>query len=501
MSFFSKHIDKVKKALKNGERKDGPSKAAIRGLRHHRMKRDPEDNQKSAVPEDVRIYMPSLWVIEAYPPTFINNLIDGLKKGDFVEQHSRIHNRNILDQINLMRSVGFRNNWYHLGIFASKDSSMFPTMNANIPEGVSHISSYLHQFVPSTTILASQFYLNKDLQKTIEEPLSKDYQTVAIVNKDRTRYNSVIHQKQDAYLYQMEFIRTLCSNWVDSSFPGLFSSDLIKRNHPTSELILFEADDPIEGKQNPYGSYKNIMGFKSDFDMYQSSDLKDFVMTLDEKYSSNRSSILFGGNIDKVLSDKKLEAYGGSDKVQRIAGWSYYLHKTLSFWSLTDIVFEYYRKQNNLRDKLGAIDHSSDENALFELQNIENELIELQANSIPLANELYSVIDEKGFDYDLFDFAPIAKELRGKKTFIELRKDLLKRKALSIIENDKQITRITSSLTNLITGQINLKLSESNNKLQKRIFWLTLLAVIIAVFSFFDITDSKLVSWVKSLYK
>ncbi|SMO38558.1 hypothetical protein [Fodinibius sediminis] len=478
MNPFSKYRDKLENYLGSEDSEiDEIVKKDIENIR----KRDPEKNKRSTPSEDIGIYLPSLWVFEAYPPSYIEGLIHGIKKLDLVDQLERSHHRNILDRLNIMRSSGYRSSWYNIGVIKPDNSPNVPSfLNAPLPEGVKYASSYLHQFVPSTTILATQFHFVDELRNSVEKPLRDYYETYAEKVKHGTRYHAPIHQKEEAYNLQLEFLRTKCTNWISTHFPGLFDSNFLERAHPTVELILLENDDPLTDTHNSYESYLNIVGFETEYDVYKSIDLKELHMTIDEKFLAKRSTITIGGNIEKVLSEEKLKMYGDK-RIDSISSWLHYLSKTLSFWSLTDLVFGYDQKLKKVRDKLGAVDSMNPADALEKLQIIDDEISALQMNSSPFTRELLQSIDRPDFEFDMYDFNLIA-ERRGEDfSFLEARKKVLKRTAESIESNSKQVNRISDRLSRLVTTKVNLKLSESNNTLQFWILIFTFVMILVAI--------------------
>jgi len=66
-----------------------------------------------------------------------------------------------------------------------------------------------------------------------------------------------------------------------------------------------------------------------------------------------------------------------------------------------------------------------------------------------------------------------------------LRREGLLKRAKSIVESNHQLEEISNRLSGLISNQINLKLSETNQKIQWLLVALTVLALIISAFNFF----------------
>ncbi|MEX1015012.1 MAG: hypothetical protein WDZ80_07710, partial [Candidatus Paceibacterota bacterium] len=77
--------------------------------------KDAEQNRLSAPPEDVRVYLPAVWVFEAYTPSYIDILKEGLLKTQLVEKIKQFNRRDILEELQAMRSRSRGGSWFNIG--------------------------------------------------------------------------------------------------------------------------------------------------------------------------------------------------------------------------------------------------------------------------------------------------------------------------------------------------------------------------------------------------
>lgn len=464
--------------------------------REYFRENDPRDNELSSPPEDVKVYIPSIWVFEAFTPSFIQNLNIGFEILGLKEKMERYNRINIDEEILSMRSRDKTVLWRRIGKFSTNNIS--PSRRLKLPGDILSVSIYLHQFIPSTTILAIQFQFKDSLRDSIDKTLRMNFETKA-VKKDRTiSYYSPIQQKREAYQYYIENLKSICTNWLVDYFPGLFASNLIERGHPTVELILLKNADPINVGEHRYESYLNTLGFRSEFETYNPLGIENLYMTLRGKIIDTRSTMVLSADMDKLLSFEESKKYG-DDLLFGISNWlEGRFNKTLAFWCLTEIAFSLEQQLMIMRDKIGSTDISNPKKALSELQEIEAELSSVQLNAIPFSHEVLGFTDLKDFESGVYDFEIVTDKIDSKFTFNEFRRKKLSGRVKSIQDLNQQINSVIGRLTDLVSSQINFNLSETNQNIQKWLVALTVIAVIIAAFNFFDITVSSIINIFRS---
>jgi hypothetical protein len=211
---------------------------------------DPKVNNETSPPLDEKIRTPAVWVIEAYPPSFINNFRNGVEKLGWTSD-SRIINSDFPDTIDRMRSQAFGGGWLNLGyVFGPGKNTFIPQREAALPINVSSIRVSVLQQLPSTTFLICQFMFEEENIVALEEPLRATYKTYTKPIKKGHSFITVEHQKQAATHAMREYLRTLCINWVSENLPGYFSSENTELKPLTCEFITLEKHKPFEPIKN-----------------------------------------------------------------------------------------------------------------------------------------------------------------------------------------------------------------------------------------------------------
>lgn len=499
MNNFRQYIEQLKSRF---ELKGNSKRAyeAVEKIPDFIKESDKKENEKSKLPNGEHIHFPCFWAFEVFPPSYIDNLKEGLLKIGLVDEIIRSNRRDVIEHIDLMRSVGNRPSWYNLGIIVPKDSKSFPALKHELPDGILQVSAYLNQFGQSTTILSCQFRLKENLSKNLEAPFETFYDTKNEKIPRGIRYHSPIHQKKLSLQLNVEYLKSIGLQWMKDNFPGLYSSKFISRGHPTVDVYLFDQSRPFEERQNPYYSYLSMIGFDTRYSSYKSSKIDSFVMTLDERISAIRSSMILGAKFDEAVKEKSADLYSGLDEIEKVSWMFNDFHKTFSFWVLTDIASSYDKKIKTLRDDLASVNLNDSQKALPKLKEIENEVALVQINSTPFANEIVENIGGKNFYWDIYDFSPLENDDGLRKSFNESREKWLKNTAGSILKGTVQLDKTSNRFSNYVNSRINLDLSSSNNRLQFWIAALTIMTVIIAIFSFFGITSSKTIEFLRSLF-
>jgi len=381
--------------------------------REYFKSKDEEQNRLSKPPEDVKVYFPAVWVFEAFTPSFIYQLKKGLINTRLVDNIYLFNRRDILEELESMRSRTFGGSWFNAGHYSTHDS--MSSRQIDLPEGINSVSIYLHQFVPSTTIMAVQFKFEESLNNTVEEVLRTDFRTYAKKLDKVTSFINPIKQKRKAYQSEIENLKSICTKWMSQNFPGLFESSLIGRGHPTAELILLENDSLFKKGGNDWESYLNTIGFRSEFETYRSEQLNGLYMALNEPIIAKRSSLTLSGNLNEILDEKESRGYGGENHISSICNWAdLRLHKTLSFWCMSEIAYAFDHKIKRLRDQIGEIDSSELKQALSRLNKINEEISKLQMNALPFSKETAQSVNERHFKSEVYDFKLITEKIEQK---------------------------------------------------------------------------------------
>ncbi len=118
----------------------------------HRGNHDVEENAEGTPPDDEEIRLHAIWVVEAYPPSRIDNLKNGLEL--LGGNYEPIYNPGPGDWLADSRLQSWGGGWRNMGLIAPKSDSglVGADHRADLPAGVQYVEGALHQVLPSVTI-------------------------------------------------------------------------------------------------------------------------------------------------------------------------------------------------------------------------------------------------------------------------------------------------------------------------------------------------------------
>jgi len=452
-------------------------------LKYHHATADPRDNKLTSPPQDEQIRVPAIWVFEVFPPSFISNLRDSASKLGWT-QSERVINPDFLDSIDRMRFRLSGGGWLNLG-YIIRDTSQALNINrqAELPDGVDAIHASILQYIPSTTILAFQFLLDDDTSNAIDQPLRETYSTYKERIKDGWRYYNVESQKRLAVELARESVRTLCSEWVKNYFPGLYASGQFDESFPTCEIITFKKNEPyklIDSKTRD--SFLSMLNLDHDYFAWGSQKISGLFLQLYEERNKDVSKLVLSGNISKILEDSDLKGYSSDTREGKILLWLTHFDNTIGIWVLYVIARTYEKQLGVLRDSYGSIDLSHLDSAASEVQVLDRKLLNLQSNLTPFIHELFSICEKKAyFLHDVYEFYPIAEDRKNDKGLFDGLREKLLMLAESLRSSEEQVGAISNRNSQLASVISSDKLSKTNIRLQRGIFWMTWVLIILTL--------------------
>jgi hypothetical protein len=452
-------------------------------LKYYHSTIDPTDNKATSPPLDEQIRIPSIWVFEAFPPSFISNLRLSTEKLKW-SQSERVINPDFLDSVDRMRFRLSGGGWLNLG-YIVRDSGHSLNINrqADLPDGVEAIHASILQYIPSTTILVFQFLLNDDTANAIDQPLRDNYSTYKERIKDGWRYHNVESQKKLVVNTARESIRTLCTEWVKSNFPGLYASGQYSESFPTSEIITINKNEPykFEGEK-PRNSFLSMINLDHDFYAWKSQNIQGLYLQLYEEIDKDVNKLVFSGNISKILEDSDLKGYGSDTREGQILRWLTDLDHTIGIWVLYVITRTYEKQLGILRDSYGSLDFSDLDLAASEVQVLDKKLLNLQRNLTPFIQELIPLCEKKSyFLHDVYEFFPVSERRKSDTGLFNGLRERLLILVETLRSNEEQISAIANRSTQIASAISNDKLSKTNIRLQRGIFWMTWVLIILTL--------------------
>jgi hypothetical protein len=197
---------------------------------------DDERNDAETPPADERLSWHAVWLVEAYLPSNIPSLIDGLerfrwyKKGD----------ESVADWISSCRLNLGSGGWRHLPMLRSptEKGSFFPDyLKRELPSGVKLVTGQIQIVSYSLTLLIAGFRFDESVSDEVDATLRRRYKTFT---RRSGRGRSVMmptFQRRDA-MHDLEAAKIrACREWLASHVPGYFASTEPGPDMPATALL------------------------------------------------------------------------------------------------------------------------------------------------------------------------------------------------------------------------------------------------------------------------
>jgi len=201
--------------------------------------RDRIENEKSKVPQGEKIQVLAFWATEIYGPTEIDALYSGLEALGW-DQGPRGGESGCVEWIKEQRK-GSGDAILNLGPVQRKGETRYLPRDyfAELPQGIEYLLVQIQQVCSSLTCLLIAFVLDSTIQQSYEEQLQLDRTTRQEPIKDKIASFRLLDpwsQKQYSIQAKRQILKSLAAEWVERHFPGIFSGSL-SGLLPTAELI------------------------------------------------------------------------------------------------------------------------------------------------------------------------------------------------------------------------------------------------------------------------
>ena len=210
--------------------------------------RDDEENAWIPPPEeDIRLH--GVWVAEAYLPSSIRSLADGIERLGWWESH---RDETIAEVIERGRS-GRGGGWLNLPLIRRQTKrGRLGRRDAGraLPDGVEYATGQVHFLTPSLTVLLVGFRFDTSMSERWGAAARQPYRTYhEPLGASRARIWHPDFQRREAVRRVEREAAAGCGAWIGERMPGYFGSTGGRDGHPattlltTENLIPFEADD------------------------------------------------------------------------------------------------------------------------------------------------------------------------------------------------------------------------------------------------------------------
>jgi len=453
-------------------------------------------NSLTSPPPEEEIRIPTIWAFEVYTPTCINNLRRGATTLGWVSSDGMFINPDFTNRVEDFRSRASGGGWLNLGYIVNEGKSTWPMHRQGpLPDKVRSIRAAIHQPLPSTTILICQFLFEESAIISVEQTLRAEYATYSTPIRGGRRFISVENQKHEATNTMRAYLRSICTNWIKEHVPGYFSSEYSISGIPTCELVTFKHCRPYEPIGTPIYSFLQMLNLEHNYQAWKTDDAKGMFFQFFEVVEHEFGRAVITGKLDEMLAGQSLEAYG-KDRESQILNWVRYLDHTLGAWVLYVLTLDFEKQLGMIRDDYGNIDISNIKTAAKDAIHIDHKLLHLQRDVVPFADDLTAYCEnEHVFMHEVCNFSP-ANDRRKAGNLFKSMKEAMVSKARYLVRVEAQTRAIAIRVGQVISSITTDKLANSNLKLQRGVYWMTFMLLVLTVVLVFAEFKDYTVDWV-----
>ncbi|MEW2405697.1 hypothetical protein [Streptomyces griseoviridis] len=342
------------------------------------------------VPDDERVQVPGIWVVELFPPSQYSNLDKGIRRNAWDKRRVRYGigeaNLEVLEQSRA--GEGWR--WWKLGEVKSRSASWSPYPDGrseDLGEWFTAIELVAVQIGAGLTAVLAHFTISPAGSSYVDSVWHSSHEPEIVRGNGRPRAENrmwvAFRKTQEA----RESLHEAARSWLARALPGAFAAAGEKQ--PLLDILLFDSYDPLLEEPAERELLDNIraLGLSGGHGLHRTTEsLPGLVFEpLDTRLcpSMGRNSFALFGKFEKVAAGiPNLRAYSGERDGRAIANYAHRkirnLSVLLSVSTYLDLIEAQYAR---LRDE-ARIEHGN-----FKARNLKL----LRSNFLTLSLDLSSL--------------------------------------------------------------------------------------------------------------
>lgn len=440
--------------------------------------KDPEDNAATRLPPQEQAVMPLLWVAEVFTPTTIDNLVAGIRDLTARMDQSSLttHKEDLADWVLSSRRQGTFG-FTPITYVTPKGRKVFASsVEGQVPAGIRYIHLHVMTLTSTTTVLTATFRLDQDRERQLEEILNHDRATFARRSANGKTFTTpnVGQQKAEAVDDWRTAIRNDAVQWMADEFPGFFcgiSSDQL----PTIGLLLTKDYIPWQKQaRSARLNWADVLDIDHWYGYWQAKSAPNLRLNLVTRGDQRHFLMLAarqGDLVDPNNSDNERDRLNGS---------LYWLDVSIPFlvtsWSVPALFGELEEQTIGILD---AADRAGRDKSPKALEQVQRQLLRAGLDSRIVANDITQGPGNPILDSNVPDFSEVVHH-PGPRTPAP-NPSLIGLWKTSQVATGKRVVQMEKDLREILSTNADLASASANLRLQRRVIWLTVVSIVIAI--------------------
>lgn len=274
-------------------------------------------DQNINVPEDYQVHMSGLWLVELFPSSYSEALINQLDKSGWDGVHAYAMN----DDTNSKKTREARAKksirWWHLGRDKDKKCHRFipDCASLDLPCEFEFVEYKAIQIGSSLTAVSAFFSPTEEFERKLNTEWHTNHEPI-LLKEHGKRPRALGRLSSDIYATQLVRYEMYESarKWMGKRCGGFFS----KNGHdiPAADLLLFKGIDPVKESINERCRNADRALGLDGISHWVSAEMPNLAVVPCDDYRSDYDFIGIVGKTEKAIEPiaEHLEIYGGSEK-------------------------------------------------------------------------------------------------------------------------------------------------------------------------------------------
>jgi hypothetical protein len=443
--------------------------------------RDPADNASTRLPAGEQARIPVIWLAEVFTPITLPSLITGMS--DLTSRQRGLGPRADDDPAEWIASARRRGGraWRSLPPVRPR-RSQFPVDEIvdPVPAGIAYIQLSLHALTSTVTVLTAQFGLEDNRAQGLEYILNREFATRAemLPNSGYTILR-VEQQKAAAVEEWRASLRQEAAGWIAERFPGSFHR-LAPGQLPTIEFLLtgqYRPWEPHKGAGTP--GWAGMLDLSGSHGYWQCASIPS--LRLGERRDSGlrpsqRHRLVLAGLKREFVT----EPVGAPGSIHILPEAIYQLGLTVTEplvrWSLTALIRELEEQLAGLQD---VADQASRRRTPRALADTQRQLLQTGIDSRIVVNDIVRYAQDPWWKHGVLDFTEVVAP--GQEGQLKPTPSLVESLRQGQITDGRRVVQLETDLREILSTSAELASAGENLRLQRRVVWLTVISLIVAI--------------------
>ena len=456
--------------------------------RDYHRDQDEKENRETTPPSGEVVGHPAIMMAECYVGGDLERLTLGLRSLGHSPQDNYVPD-DYFAWAEAVRRTSNSGGWTRAGSYVRRgtERAWMGDEAVEMPEDFDRIDLRAYSPTPAIVVLVGVFQLAGDAANFLDDELRTNRYLRLDVEGRFTHFVSAAHRKREAVDQERLRIRESARSWLSEQLPGTLTRDFRAPALPAIDFISTRLTRPFEEAEEPGGrrdDYRSILSIGQEHQVWESESHKGWRLMMPWRPRDDDWTLVVG-----AIDDPAFQYTGqarGNDEVdphpRATPAFQDYFGELLVRWALVNLTVLYVERLASIRDSIAT----TPDRRWFSRQGrptrgslrlASSVIATTSFDAAVVASETAEMVDsEWRWIREVGLWVPVeewAKERAEGSLFEDLGEGLKRR--------CEWIADLEARLRDQLLATTNLEVAALNISLQRQVFWITLIAVAIAV--------------------